>query len=102
MDRPEDRPNCLNWLVGGNVFPGYVLLILCRFLFAHTCQQNCIFIVIYVVGLGDGLAEPVGVNFGVNKYMASSTVFLSAVLFTCIYYNQFANFEQFIWSAILL
>jgi len=121
MDRPEDRPNCLNWLVGGNVLPGYVLLIFLNFLFAHTCQSAAIFIVIYIVGLGDGLAEPVGVNFGVNKYMAagcscgekevryytrswegSATVFLSALLFSCVYYYQFANLWQFVGACILL
>jgi dolichol kinase len=123
MDRPEDRPNCLNWLIGGNVFPGYCLLIPLRFLFGYSCQQSLIYVVIFIVGLGDGFAEPVGVNLGVHKYQSrgcdcgdgegevryytrswegSATVFLSGILFPCIQYYQFANAEQFILALLLL
>jgi len=124
MDRPEDRPNCLNWLIGGNVLPGYCLLIPLRFVFSYTCQQNLVYVVIFIVGLGDGLAEPVGIHLGKHKYQTrgcegisdtgpevryytrswegSATVFLSGVLFPCIQYYLYANVTQFLISCICL
>ena len=78
---------------------------------------------IFIVGLGDGFAEPVGVNLGIHKYQSrgcdcadgsgevryytrswegSATVFLSGVLFPCIQYYEFANTEQLVFTLLLL
>jgi dolichol kinase len=66
-DRPEDRPHTLFWLTT-QLLAGYAVLIPMQILFRKLGFAELIFIPILVHGLGDGLAEPVGVRFGKHKY----------------------------------
>ena len=68
LDRPEDRPNTLSWIVGGNILPGCVMIIFFKWLFAMSGQQDMVFIFVFITGIGDGLAEPVGIYLGKHKY----------------------------------
>lgn len=64
LDRPEDRPSTLSWIVGGNIIPGCVLIVFFRWLYSMTDQSDLAYIFIFITGLGDGLAEPVGIYLG--------------------------------------
>jgi len=74
-DRPEDRPHTLKWIVLGDIVPGMVALVLfyawIQFggwsVNGHSATELA-FIFIMITGLGDGLAEPVGVHWGTHKY----------------------------------
>jgi dolichol kinase len=66
-DRPEDRPHTLLWLTT-QLLAGYAVLIPMRILYRELGFAELIFIPILIHGLGDGLAEPVGVRFGKHTY----------------------------------
>jgi dolichol kinase len=70
-DRPEDRPHTMFWLIS-QLLAGYAVLIPMQILFRRLGFADLIFIPILVHGLGDGLAEPVGVRFGKHKYSCRS------------------------------
>jgi len=72
VDRPEDRPHTLEWLVAGNIFPGFLVILLFQRLFMVTGQADLLYILVLSTGAGDGLSEPVGVYFGKHKYTVSS------------------------------
>merc|ERR1719424_2717961 len=72
LDRPEDRPNTIKWIIGGNILPGLFSIILFRWLYSFNNTQDLAFIWIFVTGIGDGLAEPVGITWGRHKYWTSS------------------------------
>merc|ERR1711964_268066 len=70
-----------------------------------------------VAGVGDGLAEPVGVMWGKHKYQVgscgsdrlytrslqgSACVFLSTMLFVCFYWWSFVNMTQFWLTMVVL
>ena len=67
IDRPEDRPYTLVWL-SSQVAVGYAVLLPLAVVFASFDRMELIYIPILVNGLGDGLAEPVGVRFGKRHY----------------------------------
>ena len=67
FDRPEDRPNTLLWL-STQITIGYLILIPTIIFFISIGYGDLILIPILVNGIGDGLAEPVGVRFGRLKY----------------------------------
>lgn len=67
FDRPEDRPNTLLWL-STQIVVGFLVLIPAVIFFVGSGYLNLIFIPILITGIGDGLAEPVGVKFGRLKY----------------------------------
>ena len=70
-DRPEDRPHTMFWLIS-QLLAGFAVLIPMHILFRKLGFADLIFIPILVHGLGDGLAEPVGVRFGKHKYSCRS------------------------------
>ena len=70
-DRPEDRPHTMFWLIS-QLLAGYAVLIPMQILFRKLGFADLIFIPVLVHGLGDGLAEPVGVRFGKHKYSCRS------------------------------
>ncbi len=78
-DRPEDRPHTMFWLTT-QLLAGYAVLIPMKVVFQKLGFAELIFIPILVHGLGDGLAEPVGVRFGKHKY--SCRAFLSKRRYT--------------------
>ena len=68
---PEDRPHTMFWLIS-QLLAGYAVLIPMQILFRKFGFADLIFIPILVHGLGDGLADPVGVRFGKHKYSCRS------------------------------
>ncbi len=78
-DRPEDRPHTMFWLTT-QLLAGYAILIPMQIVFRKMGFAELIFIPILVHGIGDGLAEPVGVRFGKHKY--SCRAFLSKRRYT--------------------
>lgn len=67
FDRPEDRPHTLKWIVTQTA-AGYGVLLPASIIFAHYDLLHLVLIPILIYGIGDGLAEPVGVRFGRHKY----------------------------------
>ena len=51
LDRPEDRPNTLSWIVGGNILPGCVMIIFFKWLYALSGQQDMVYIFVMIVKL---------------------------------------------------
>eukprot|EP01062_Namystynia_karyoxenos_P047329 TRINITY_DN3562_c0_g1_i1.p2 TRINITY_DN3562_c0_g1~~TRINITY_DN3562_c0_g1_i1.p2 ORF type:complete len:455 (+),score=165.10 TRINITY_DN3562_c0_g1_i1:68-1366(+) len=114
LDRPGDRPYTLRWLTTQNIayFIVFVPLMYCLI---ATGKFQLYFIPTLVVGLGDGLAEPVGVTWGKHKYKAravwykgrccngeftrslegSACVFLATILAVGVMYTEFDSPAQF-------
>jgi phytol kinase len=67
FDRPEDRPNTLWWLQS-QVAAGYAVAIPLAIVMARLGHPDLMLIPILINGIGDGLAEPVGVRFGRHRY----------------------------------
>lgn len=67
LDRPEDRPYTLRWLTTQNI-AYYMVFTPIMYCLIAVDKFELFFIPTLVVGLGDGLAEPVGVKWGKHKY----------------------------------
>ncbi len=117
LDRPEDRPNTLKWIVLGNILPGLILATVFRQLFEQLGEPNLVLIIIFIIGIGDGLAEPVGIYLGKKKYVVpswsmgkqyvrsyagSACVFISGIVFTFMFFGEFNHIAQFIAAIILI
>ncbi|OQS07505.1 hypothetical protein THRCLA_00479 [Thraustotheca clavata] len=115
LDRPEDRPHTLDWIIAGNIAPGLFILLFFKWLFGE--QGALTFIIIFITGIGDGLAEPVGIAWGKHKYKTrscfstrkytrswegSSCVFLSGMIFPALQYANFDNFYQVLLAMLIL
>ncbi|MCC6372254.1 MAG: hypothetical protein IT236_14720 [Bacteroidia bacterium] len=105
FDRPEDRPHTLKWLFTQYLATYAVavpLWLVCNKL-GHT---EAIPIIILINAIGDGLAEPIGVKWGKNKYkvkalfsqqtytrswQGSACVFVVAVLAVLSYQSSFTT-----------
>ena len=117
LDRVEDRPNTLKWIVLGNMLPGLLIITVFKQLFeAYLGLPLLASVVVFTVAIGDGLAEPVGTYLGKKKYVVpswnlknryvrsyagSACVYLAALLFLILFRGQFANPQEFC-SAIIL
>ena len=117
LDRVEDRPNTLKWIVLGNILPGLLIITIFKQVFETYLNLPILAsIVVFTVAIGDGFAEPVGTYLGKKKYVVpswnlknryvrsyagSACVYLFALLFIILYKEQFANPQEF-WSAIIL
>ena len=117
LDRIEDRPNTLKWIVLGNMLPGLLIITIFKQLFETYLNLPLLAsIVVFTVAIGDGFAEPVGTYLGKKKYIVpswniknryvrsyagSACVYFFAVLFILLYKGQFANPLEF-WTAIVL
>lgn len=71
FDRPEDRPHTLVWLIT-QIGAGFLILLPMIVLFYYYDLMEWIFIPILINGIGDGLAEPVGVRFGKRYYQTNA------------------------------
>jgi dolichol kinase len=115
LDRPEDRPHTLKWIIAGNIAPGLFILLFFKWLFGE--QGALTFIIIFITGIGDGLAEPVGIAWGKHKYKTrgcfsprrytrswegSACVFLSGMIFPALQYANFENFSQVLLAMLIL
>jgi len=117
LDRPEDRPNTLKWIVLGNILPGLILCVIFKQMFEQIQEPNLVFIIIFIVGIGDGLAEPVGIYLGKKKYLApswglgrryvrsyagSACVYICGLLFTAMFFTDFNSIAQFVVAIVVL
>jgi len=112
LDRPEDRPNTLKWITS-QIVVGYTILTLFKVFFHYsgrTEAANLIFIPVIITGIGDGLAEPVGIRFGKHKYWTkglcldkkytrslegSACVLVTGWIACAAFYRQFAGWLHF-------
>ena len=117
LDRVEDRPNTLKWIILGNMLPGLLIITIFKQIFeTYMGLPSLAAVVVLTVAIGDGLAEPVGTYLGKKKYVVpswnmkhryvrsyagSACVYLAAVIFLVLYREQFANPLEF-WSAMIL
>ena len=67
FDRPEDRPFTLLWL-STQLLATYAVLVVMLLWLGRYEKTALIYITVLVAGIGDGLAEPVGVRFGRHTY----------------------------------
>ncbi len=67
FDRPEDRPYTLIWLTT-QFLASYLILIPLGFYLHSIDRSALIYLPVLINGIGDGLAEPVGVRYGRHKY----------------------------------
>ncbi|MBA3755554.1 MAG: hypothetical protein H0X02_04720 [Nitrosomonas sp.] len=113
FDRPEDRPLTLTWLYTQFIASYLVLIPLLDYFESHE-MLPLIMIIIIANGVGDGLAEPVGIRFGkrkyttyalftkeryVRSYIGSACVFITTFI-AILAFHQYFNSLQLI-SALL-
>ena len=117
LDRVEDRPNTLKWIVLGNMLPGLLIITVFKQIFETYLHLPLLAaVVVFTVAIGDGLAEPVGTYLGKKKYMVpswnlknryvrsytgSACVYVCALLFLLLYSGQFANHKEFLTAVIV-
>jgi dolichol kinase len=117
LDRPEDRPNTLKWIVLGNIFPGLILGAIFKYLFEQIDEQGLVLVIVFIIGIGDGLAEPIGIYFGKKKYLApswfmkkryvrsyagSACVYICSLVFVAMFYSDFNSLNQFILAMLII
>lgn len=118
MDRPEDRPHTLKWIILGNLLPGLLLSVCFQHLFEKVLNEPyLVMIIVIAVGIGDGLAEPVGIYLGKHKYTVpswnfkrkytrsyegSACVFLTTLIAVLIFRGEFHTAKQFIAAIAIL
>ena len=118
MDRPEDRPHTLKWIILGNVLPGLLLSVCFQNLFEKVLNEPyLVMIIVIAVGIGDGLAEPVGIYLGKHKYTVpswnfkrtytrsyegSACVFLTTLIAVLFFKGEFDTMRQFIAALVIL
>ena len=71
IDRPEDRPYTLLWIFT-QLAGTFAVVVPMSFLLDSMDMRFLLGIPTFVVGFGDGLAEPVGVRFGRHKYQTTA------------------------------
>ncbi|MGR9045237.1 MAG: hypothetical protein ACU83N_08070 [Gammaproteobacteria bacterium] len=107
FDRPEDRPYTLLWLI--TQFMGsYIVLAVVSFYLAKFNAFELLSIPILINGIGDGLAEPVGIRFGKHHYQTralltrkkyirslegSACVFITSLLVICFSRYPFTDLQ---------
>ncbi len=117
LDRVEDRPNTLKWIVLGNMLPGLLIITIFKQVFeTYLGLPLLAAVVVFTVAIGDGLAEPVGTYLGKKKYVVpswnmknryvrsyagSACVYICALLFLVLYRGQFASPQEF-WTAVVV
>ena len=118
MDRPEDRPHTLKWIILGNLLPGLLLSVYFQNLFEKVLNEPyLVMIVVIAVSIGDGLAEPVGMYLGKHKYKVpawnfkrtytrsyagSACVFITTLIAILIFRGEFNTTGQFVAALAVL
>jgi dolichol kinase len=67
FDRPEDRPDTI-FLLLSQGYAGIVILGPIAAFFSAAGRPELTLIISLINGIGDGLAEPIGIYFGAHKY----------------------------------
>ena len=116
LDRPQDRPYTIPWLYLQSVVGFIAMILLQTYLESRQISEAFFVIPLVVNGLGDGLAEPVGIKWGKHKYQTraiwyhgkvcsgefvrslegSACVFLSAMLSVFAVYSEWGNTTRFV------
>ena len=115
IDRPEDRPYTLFWL-STQVITGYIVIVFFVIAFGHHGMGELMMIPILINGIGDGLAEPVGVRYGRHSYPVpaflssrryqrtlegSACVFITSLLVVPFFHDHFTG-QQLITALIAM
>ena len=115
IDRPEDRPHTLVW-ISTQVLATYVVLIAMLAWLSRYDAIALIYITVLVAGVGDGLAEPIGIRYGKRSYSVSALftdkkyvrtlegslcVFVSGILAIILLQGQLTSI-QFVLSMIII
>ena len=115
LDRPEDRPNTVLWLAS-QVIVGYKLMAPFTLFFQSRGHTIMAVIPIIITGVGDGLAEPVGIRFGKHKYRTralfsekkyvrslegSACVFIVSVLTLLLFMSSLSSLQFYVLLAVL-
>jgi dolichol kinase len=115
FDRPEDRPFTLFWL-STQIIASYIVVIFLMLFVMNEHHYDFIFIPILINGIGDGLAEPVGIRFGRHAYQTralftkkrytrtlegSACVFVTSIIAVLLYYRLFSP-SQFIAALLII
>jgi len=116
IDRPEDRPHTLR-LSMANVVPGMFISLGMLKLFQMEGNPSLMLLAAMVAIVGDGLAEPVGINLGKHKYKCNSAfgnrtyvrswegsacVHFAGVFFIAVYASAFDSFLQTVIAMLVL
>ena len=118
MDRPEDRPHTLKWIILGNVLPGLLLSVYFQNIFETVLNEPyMVMIIVIAVSIGDGLAEPVGMYLGKRKYTVpawnfkrrytrsyagSACVFITTLVAVILFRGEFDTVRQFVAALVIL
>lgn len=115
FDRPEDRPRTLLWLSTQTVGTAVIQIPLIFFL-SSIGKFELLYIPVFINGIGDGLAEPVGIRFGKHPYKVkalftkkiyqrtiegSLCVFITGIL-TILLFSELFTGNQFIAAITLI
>ena len=115
FDRPEDRPNTLIWFFS-QVIAGFLVAIPMTILFERYGLFDLLLIPILINGIGDGMAEPIGVRFGKHKYNVhalfskkkyvrtlegSACIFITSIVVIAVHYFCFTQI-QFAFAIMII
>lgn len=115
FDRPEDRPYTLTWLYTQFIASYLVLIPLLAYFESHD-MLPIIMIIIIANGVGDGLAEPVGIKYGkrkyttyalftkqryVRSYLGSACVLITTFI-AILAFHQYFDSRQFIAALLMV
>jgi len=115
FDRPEDRPFTLFWL-STQIMASYVVVLFLMIFIMNEHHYDFVLIPILINGIGDGLAEPVGIRFGKHTYQTralftkkrytrslegSACVFLTSVIAIVLFRPLFEP-SQFIAALLIM
>ncbi len=115
FDRPEDRPYTFLWIVT-QIAAGFLVAVPMIVLFSYYDLLPWMFVPILINGIGDGLAEPVGVKFGRHPYQTralftrkkyvrtiegSACIFLTSIA-VLVYFHDLFTPAQLVASLFIL
>jgi dolichol kinase len=104
MNRPEDEPYTLFWMASQTA-ANYAAAIPVTLYLGWIGRPELILIIILIHGIGDGLAEPIGIRFGKHKYETngffvkrkyvrtiegSACVFISSIIAVMLFWYSFS------------
>ena len=115
FDRPEDRPHTLLWL--STQIGATFLMMIPTMIYLYSVERIALlYIPILINGIGDGLAEPVGIRFGKHTYEVNALfskkkyvrsiegsvcVLVTSLIVTLLLYSSFTS-NQFIAALIAI
>jgi len=114
FDRPEDRPYTVIWLTTQTVAT-YLVIAIIFYFYQRLNIIPLIYIIVFSVTIGDGLAEPIGIRFGRHSFSTiaifskrsytrslegSLCVFIVSAVSIVFFSNLFTS-QQFIIALLL-